>query len=1203
MSADEARTDKFAATGLRRRLLRGAMAVAVLALAWTLGIGWWLPRFLQPRIESGASALLGAPFTLDRIEIAPWTLKARAFGMRLGPAGTPWLSVGEVDADLSIESLWRFAPVLRRLTVRGPQIEIERLATDRFNITPMIEALAKRPPAPPGSGPARFAVHNIGLEDGLIHIVDRVGGSEHRVSQMRIGIPFLSNLPSQIAADVLPVIDAQIDGSQLHLQGRTQPFSEGQRSAIDLRWQRIDVARAFSAVKPLWPQALPLALQEGRLDLALQIGFERRASPAAPSLQIGGKAMLAQLRATVPAQGLHIAWERLALDDLDLRPLERRAAVGAVTLQAPALEVDLQRLLAPAAARTAALPQSSQPGLKDPAWQWRVERLALDGGHALLRDPAWTKGQLLAPIHATIAGLGSAEGKPASFTLAVADAQGGQAKLEGTVAIAARQALAHIAVAGLKPAPWAAPWQAALPVRLQEGSVALQAQAEIDAKGWSLRSGAVQIAGLQLAPAARLAASRNAGADRLVVAKADASGVQVQAAAGKAMTGKIDALHLAGLDLKASRGADGVMAWLKPPANGKAPSTRTASAAQAPRWRLGELRCSGCAMALNDRSVKPAASFAMTRTELSLRDLDSDLHQPFKFEIAALVGRGGSARARGTLRLQPLGLSSRVDIDALDLGMLQPYLDPYVNLTLTAAKAGAAGDLRVDGTARETVASTRWRGMLALKDMRAVDRLNAAEFVRFKNLSLVGSDITWRPAAFDADLGSVALDDFYGRVIINSDGRVNLRDIVRSADKQAAVSLTTPAASAAAPAMATEAAASGAPTPLRWRAIHLTGGEVDFTDNFIRPNYSARLTGINGDISALAWDNPTPAEVHITGEVDDSAPLEISGSIHPLGARLHTDITANARGIDMTRLSAYSGRYAGYGIEKGTLSAKVHYRIDQGKLEAENQLYLDQLTFGQKVDSPDALKLPVLLAVSLLRDRNGVIDINLPISGSLDDPQFSMGRIIVRVIVNLITKAVTAPFTLLSHAFGGGKHELSYAAFEPGSAEIGDLVKPVLDTLAKALADRPALKLEITGRADPTLDVPALRRAHVERLMRMAKAKATDELIDKVTIAPEERGRWLEAAYKSADNIKERPRNVIGLLKTLPAPEMEALLLQSAPADTEQLRALADRRADQVKAYLSEKVPSERLLVTASRLDAGGIDDKGKTTRVGFALK
>ncbi len=349
----------------------------------------------------------------------------------------------------------------------------------------------------------------------------------------------------------------------------------------------------------------------------------------------------------------------------------------------------------------------------------------------------------------------------------------------------------------------------------------------------------------------------------------------------------------------------------------------------------------------------------------------------------------------------------------------------------------------------------------------------------------------------------------------------------------------------------------------------------------------------------MSSTKPEPATVKISGAVDDAAPLSITGQLHPLGPKLYTDIQGSAKGIELTRLTPYASRYAGYAIEKGTLSVNVHYKIDGGKLEASNQVFLDQLTFGEKTDSPEATKLPVLFAVSLLKNSRGEIDVNLPISGSLDDPEFSVGGIIWRVIVNLITKAVTAPFALLS---GGGSDELGYVAFDAGQAELSAKAQQALDTLATKLADRPALKLQATGRADPAVDVEGLRKLHVETLMRAAKAKSTGQAISEVQIAPEERSTWLAAAYKAAD-IK-KPRNLIGLAKTLPDAEMEALLKNAAAVGPEALRTLANQRGDQVKAYLSRKLPPERVLLTASNVGNEGLaDDKGPSTRVQFKIK
>ena len=386
---------------------------------------------------------------------------------------------------------------------------------------------------------------------------------------------------------------------------------------------------------------------------------------------------------------------------------------------------------------------------------------------------------------------------------------------------------------------------------------------------------------------------------------------------------------------------------------------------------------------------------------------------------------------------------------------------------------------------------------------------------------------------------------------------------------------------------------------LRWQGITLSKGRVDFTDNFIKPNYSADLTRIEGAISAVASDKPEPATVSVAGAVDDGAPLQITGQLHPLGPRLYTDIQGSAKGIELTRLTPYAARYAGYNIEKGSLSVNVHYKVDGGKLEADNKIFLDQLTFGDKTDSPDATKLPVLFAVSLLKNTRGEIDINLPISGSLDDPQFSVGGIIWRVFVNLITKAVTAPFSLLS---GGGGDELGFVPFEAGSAVLSDAARQRLDALAGKLNDRPALKLEATGRADPAVDVDGLRQAHVDRLMRVAKAKATGQSPDDVSVGADERDTWLTAAYKAAD-IK-KPRNLVGLAKSLPPADMLALLKASAPVGPEVLRDLADTRGNAVKAYLSARISPERVLLTASKVGVDGLaQDKGPSSRVQFDIK
>ncbi len=260
--------------------------------------------------------------------------------------------------------------------------------------------------------------------------------------------------------------------------------------------------------------------------------------------------------------------------------------------------------------------------------------------------------------------------------------------------------------------------------------------------------------------------------------------------------------------------------------------------------------------------------------------------------------------------------------------------------------------------------------------------------------------------------------------------------------------------------------------PLTVGRIELVRGNVQYSDFYIRPNYSANLTDVNGSISAMSATQS--GNVAISAKVDGSSPVEISGRMNPLAHDLTLDLAGKAHDIDLPPLSAYSAKYAGYGITKGKLSFDVSYKVENRKLSANNRVILDQLTFGEHVDSPTATKLPVLLAVALLKDVHGVIDIDLPVEGSLDDPQFSVGGLIVKVIVNLLTKAVTAPFALLGAAFGGGE-ELSMIEFKPGVATLDPAADAKIDKLAKALTARPALRLDIGGHTDTAADSEALR--------------------------------------------------------------------------------------------------------------------------------
>jgi hypothetical protein len=586
---------------------------------------------------------------------------------------------------------------------------------------------------------------------------------------------------------------------------------------------------------------------------------------------------------------------------------------------------------------------------------------------------------------------------------------------------------------------------------------------------------------------------------------------------------------------------------------------------------------------LEDRVPAPAVKLAVRDLNFDAANFSNARGAKSTVAVRARVGSRGRAAWNGTLATNPLALSGRIDVAGLDLVTIRPYVESQVNVSVTGGALAATGNFVADDPAKPT-----WKGNIVVTDFAALDKPTSSDLVHWKRLALDDMDVALDP--WRASIGRVGIDDYYARLIVYPDGTLNVTRLLtpeRESD---------------------DAQRPRDALPITLGRIELANGNVNYSDFFVKPNYSANLTEVTGTITTMSAEQA--GDVAISARVDHSAPVEVSGRIHPFAKELSLDIAAKARDIDLPPLTPYAVKYAGYGIEKGKLTFDVHYRLDNRKLTAENRLVLDQLTFNpQRVDSPTATKLPVLLAVALLKDTRGVIDINLPISGSLDDPQFSVGGLIIRVIVNLIAKAATAPFALLSAAFGHGE-ELSTLTFADGSAALDDDARKRLDTLGKALADRPGLKLEIGGRADAQADRGALRKAYVETAMKREKMKSlaaqgeAPASVDLVTIGGDERTRWLTAAYRESD-IKDRPRNFIGMLKDVPPAEMEAMLLASAKVDDDALRLLANARAQAVKdALVARNVAGERLFLTAPRMTGEGpTKTAAATSRVDLALR
>lgn len=1053
--------------------------VAGLLLAYT-GIGFLaVPALVKSQAAQLAAEKLHRQLSIEEVTFNPFTLSASVRGLKMmEPDGsTVFASFERLAADLSWQSVARLAPVVQEVRLTKPYVHLSRSAANKYNIDDILQLAASQPPSPE---PARFSVNNIQLEEGSLAFEDKPAGVTHKVQDLKLGLPFVSSLPSDVAIFVEPLFSANINGSPLLLKGKARPFSEPKEYALDLKLDKVDLT-TYLGYLPFKPGfRLPSAQFDAQLNLAV---VQPKDKPA--SLTLGGEASLTGVQ----------------LQQLD----------GKQVGKLDALKVKLGKL--DLLAQRYEIAQVGVAGLELDVLRGRDGKLNLDQ---------------LAPA-----------------------------------------------------APEAAPAPAPAPAAPKTGPLVVLK--ELNVTGAALR----------------YADDTPQAALRADLAK---FGLRVQDIVfdGAKRTLDIAAVTSESAEISVHQGKT----------SGKAPAKAGAPAKdEAPlQIKLGKL-------AINEWSAKVREEFHDEPTLIKLSPLSLTMEgyssaPGATAEVALSTGiNKGQLDIKGQLAPAPFKADLALDLKNFDLLPLQPYVTDYVNLRLVQGAVTSKARLRLD-TGKDGAVTGGYKGDVSVNRLSTVDKSSSNDFLSWKSLAFGGMDVNFKP--FTLNIERVALDDFFARVIIDPNGRINVQDVVRKEGeegkslteagtraqeaKAARAKERAVAQAPAAPAVAPAKPAEPLP-PIRIGKLVLSGGRVRFTDNFIKPNYTANLKDLGGTVTRLSSNPAHDASVDLRGQVS-GAPLLIAGRVHPLKQEFSLDLRADVRGMELSQLSAYSDKYVGYGIEKGKMTFEVAYQLENRQLKAENRLLLDQLTFGKESTNPEATKLPVQLAVALLSDRNGVIDINVPIGGSLDDPQFSVGGIILKVIGNAITKTVTAPFALIGALFGGGE-ELSMLEFDKGRAVLLPASEGKLKSLAKALTERPGLKLDVTGRFDEEAESEALKRVALERKLRQLKTRdlqARGAALPEggVVVAREEQPALLARAYK--DETFTKPRNALGLVKSLPPEEMEKLMLANIKFEQDDFITLANRRAQAAKDWLvgQGQVAPERIFLVAPKA--------GAASRVDFAL-
>lgn len=1127
---------------VRRYAPWGVASILVILLVLWLGV----PVLVRDIAVEQVNTQFGRKLEIGASQFNPLTLRLHVENVSLYEADerTPAFKLKSLSLKLSLSALLRRAVGISELVLDSPDLHLVRQKDGKNNFSDVIDRVTNKP-AKPDQSPTRFVIANVEVHQAKVDIDDQIVGRHTVVDALELGLPFMSDLPSDLEVFVTPKLSGRIDGAKFALGARAHPFTPNKDATIAIDLEQLALPD-FSAYVT---DHTGLKLSSGTLTTKLDLSFERRDTNAKISLK--GKLDLDQLHLHdlkgEPVLGL--AHLTLALNHSDL--IKGSAEIGLLRLDKPDLHIALDeqgRLnLLPKATEQKEASNDKAEHSKKEVPEIGIDDLIVDGGSVTWRD------------------------QRSISNIATLDASNLRVKL------------GHFSTHSEKLAAFE------FASTVKAGGV-IDASATIDVRGmlgmhdgqFSFNGEQARIQDLILAKpggGTKSTPSKLMSLKDIIARHAEIDLTKHQLQLGE--------LLFDNGDLSAVRLANGQFDFPQ------FKTDKTPKSTQPWSFGLDKLDLKDISIAFFDNTINPAATVTLGKLAAHAEHISSDPNKTLSFTLDTSINQGNPTHLTADWNTAARSLNLSIDAKSIPLTPLQGYFASALELPLADGSLSALGKfglkLPTDGSASQI----SYIGNLGVANLRLRDATGTSDLASWKSLTLTEVNAKLGAGAPVVEIGRLAVNGFYARLLLTEAGELNLHRPAKAGDAvdgNAASDVgknkgsdSDKESSKKVAKDLDKAADKGPAAIIRVKDTAFIGGSVNFTDRFIRPNYHVTLTGVNGTVGSIASDSKQSANIAFKGLVDGSATLEANGVVNPLAKPLQLDMKVDVVGLDLPGLTPYSAKYAGYPIEEGKLSAKLEYHVTDGQLSAVNRLILDQLKFGERVDSPNATKLPVLFAIDLLKDSNGVIDVELPISGSLSDPKFSVGGIVFEAIVHLLGRAITSPFSLLGHA-SGHNEELGLVEFVAGRDTPSESSFKRMEALAKALQSKPGMKLEIRGRTD---DPSQLEVTKQEILLRRLKSAMRSDLFDQgedvnATLKPltdADRAKYIAKLYQDAKF--DKPRNLIGLAKTLPTAEMEQLLLKNITVSDELLSNLAMRRAQTVRDLMEKnyQLPAERLFL------------------------
>lgn len=1169
---------------LRYRKIIFALLVSIfLYLGFSLFL---LPLIVRNQLEEKIASTVDRNCSVAKVSINPVLLSAEVVGFKVREKKSEavFCSFSSMKLRVSPSSLWRLAPVVSELQVTSPYVHIQRDDANSYNFTDIIA----RQKNSKKEGKTEFSLNNIVVVNGRVEFDDNgaVTPKKHKAERIALKIPFISNISYFADEYVDPELVAVVNGAPLRFNGKLKPFDNGLQASLDVNLH--DVNMPYYAA--YLPEKLPVKVLEGQLSAGIKINHHL-VQKGKPDINLSGALSLNNVVISEHSGKPLLSLKELSGEIAGITLLKRSFELRSIKVINPRLTVtrdskgtwNLLRLNTGPAAQPV-IERTGEPQ-QDLVPEVLLKEVLLTGGMVSFKDdlPAGGYKTDINDISLAMNNVTTRGELPAAYTISLNTGRREMCAAAGNISlepftISSRVNLSGIVLDDLYPYLEAFVTSPVRGVSDFSGDLAFSR-----GQGVTLENAMLRIKGLQS-----------------LFGKGDGVSVPLLHAEGGALNLKerkatVRTIVLSGGRVDLSRDEYGVIST---PLEKKAEPVQTGAMpvkAEDKRFSMfvGKVSWNGIVASFRDH-MKDSPRFEVGNINAEVSAVNWPVYTEMPVRFSAEYGKGRLAVA-GRFNPVPFHFKGGITSSNLPFADFDIYLPKNTdsagnlqsgfNLQLLDGKLDAK--LSLDLMIKDGKPAGIFNGEGAIRDFYAID---ADDEDLLKWESLVIEPFKGEIAPISLSMTGISLNNYYSRIRINKNGRINLQDIYLPAGKQESVNT-----------ISVVPGQSDGRKAIRIEKASLSGGVIDFSDYHLNRDFATTMFKMGGRISGLDTVPSSTADIDLRGNLENHSPLRISGRINPLAKELFLDMQIDFKEIDLSPMTPYSGTYLGYVIDKGKLSLTMKYKVENRNLSAENKVFIDQFTFGESVKSNKATSLPVRLAVALLKDKNGEIHLDLPLSGKTDAPEFSVWRLVGQVLKNLLVKAATSPLTLLTSGFDPGT-DFSSVMFRPGSSYLTTAAEDKLRLLAKALNEKPGVTLDVAGFADRERDPEGYRVETLIKKMRseknLALAKIKREPVshheETGEIPADEQPKWLKAVYEK--ERFPRPRTVIGTLKDLPDEEMKKLILANIQVTDQQLRSLARERALVVSDFLRNegKVSGDRIFEKSA--DPFTLSEKDRTS-------